>query len=161
MIDDDDFGSLDSRDSYRDNPLLKKAGVKVEYTQEQVDEYIKCSKDPVYFAENYIKIVNVDEGLMKFKMWPFQKEMIRTYHQNRFSITKCPRQVGKTTTSVAYLLWLTLFTDTQNVAVLANKGSLARDILGKYQLAYENLPMFLQQGVVTWNKGNVELEKLT
>ncbi len=153
----DDY-DLDAKDTYRDNPLLKKAGVKVEYTQEQVDEYIKCAKDPVYFAENYVTIVNVDRGLMKFEMWPFQKEMIRTYHENRFSITKCPRQVGKTTTSVAYLLWLTLFTDTQNVAVLANKGSLARDILGKYQLAYENLPMWLQQGVVVWNKGNVELE---
>jgi hypothetical protein len=149
---------MEAKDSYRDNPLLKKAGVKIEYTQEQIDEYIKCAKDPVYFAENYIKIVNVDQGLMKFKMWPFQKEMIRVYHKNRFSITKCPRQVGKTTTSVAYLLWLTLFSDTQNVAVLANKGSLARDILSKYQLAYENLPMFLQQGVMVWNKGNVELE---
>ena len=153
----DDY-DLSSKETYRDNPLLKKAGVKVEYTQEQVDEYIKCAKDPVYFAENYVTIVNVDVGLMKFKMWDFQKKMIETYHQNRFSITKCPRQVGKTTTSVAYLLWLTLFTDTQNVAVLANKGSLARDILGKYQLAYENLPMWLQQGVLVWNKGNVELE---
>ena len=149
---------LDAKDSYRDNPLLKKSGVKVHYTEEQIVEYRKCAKDPVYFAENYIKIVNVDEGLMRFKMWKFQKEMIKTYHQNRFSITKCPRQVGKTTTSVAYLLWLTIFTDTQNVAVLANKGSLARDILAKYQLAYENLPMWLQQGVVVWNKGNVELE---
>ena len=149
---------LDAKDSYRDNPLLKKSGVKVHYTEEQIIEYRKCAKDPVYFAENYIKIVNVDEGLMRFKMWKFQKEMIKTYHQNRFSITKCPRQVGKTTTSVAYLLWLTIFTDTQNVAVLANKGSLARDILAKYQLAYENLPMWLQQGVVVWNKGNVELE---
>jgi Terminase large subunit, T4likevirus-type, N-terminal/Terminase RNaseH-like domain len=157
MIDDDDY-VLEARDSYRDNPLLKKVGVKVEWTKETISEYEKCSLDPVYFAENYVTIVNVDVGLMKFKMWPFQKDMIRTYHNNRFSITKCPRQVGKTTTSVAYLLWLTLFTDTQNVAVLANKGSLARDILGKYQLAYENLPMWLQQGVVTWNKGNVELE---
>jgi hypothetical protein len=156
-VDIDDY-DLNAKDTYRDNPLLKKAGVKVEYTQEQVDEYIKCAKDPVYFAENYVTIVNVDVGLMKFKMWDFQKKMIQTYHENRFSITKCPRQVGKTTTSVAYLLWLTLFTDTQNVAVLANKGSLARDILGKYQLAYENLPMWLQQGVVVWNKGNVELE---
>ena len=156
-IDIEDF-EIDSKETYRDNPLLKKAGVKLEYTKEQVDEYIKCSKDPIYFAENYVTIVNVDVGLMKFKMWNFQKEMIKVYHENRFSITKCPRQVGKTTTSVAYLLWLTLFTDTQNVAVLANKGSLARDILGKYQLAYENLPMFLQQGVVVWNKGNVELE---
>ena len=150
--------AINNKDSYRDNPLLKKAGVEHAYTQEEVDEYIKCANDPVYFAMKYIKIVNVDEGLMPFRMWDFQKEMIRTYHENRFSITKCPRQVGKTTTSVAYLLWLTLFSDQQNVAVLANKGSLARDILAKYQLAYENLPMWLQQGVVTWNKGNVELE---
>jgi hypothetical protein len=149
---------ITNKDSYRDNPLLKRAGVEHAYTQEQVEEYMRCAKDPVYFAANYIKIVNVDKGLMPFKMWDFQKEMITLFHENRFAITKCPRQVGKTTTSVAYLLWLTLFSDSQNIAVLANKGSLARDILAKYQLAYENLPMWLQQGVVTWNKGNVELE---
>jgi hypothetical protein len=147
-----------NKDSYRDNPLLKKAGVQIKFSKEQVEEYMKCAKDPVYFAETYIKIVNVDQGLIPFNMWPFQKDMIRLYHENRFAITKCPRQVGKTTTSVAYLLWLTLFTDSQNIAVLANKGSLARDILAKYQLAYENLPMWLQQGIITWNKGNVELE---
>lgn len=146
------------KDSYRDNPLLKKVGVEHKFTQEQVEEYIKCSQDPVYFCKNYIKIVNVDEGLMNFKMWPFQEEMINLFKDNRFVITKCPRQVGKTTTTVGYLLWATIFTEQQNVAVLANKGSLARDILAKYQLAYENLPHWLQQGVVTWNKGNVELE---
>ena len=149
---------LDNKESYRDNILLKKVGVKVEYTQEQVDEYIKCSKDPIYFAKNYIKIVNVDEGLINFKMWNFQEKMLKLFASNRFVITKCPRQVGKTTTTVAYMLWETIFRDSQNCAVLANKGSLARDILAKYQLAYENLPMWLQQGVVTWNKGNVELE---
>ena len=147
-----------TKDSYRDNPLLKKVGVEHQYTEEQVQEYIKCSKDPVYFCMNYIKIVNVDEGLINFKMWDFQKEMLELFKDNRFVITKCPRQVGKTTTTVGYLLWATIFTDSQNVAVLANKGSLARDILAKYQLAYENLPQWLQQGVVTWNKGNVELE---
>jgi len=145
-------------EAYRDNPLLKKSGVQVEYTQEQIDEYVKCSEDPIYFAKKYIKIVNVDEGLINFNMWPFQEEMLHLFVNNRFVITKCPRQVGKTTTTVAYMLWATIFTDTQNCAVLANKGSLARDILSKYQLAYENLPMWLQQGVVTWNKGNVELE---
>ena len=145
-------------EAYRDNPLLKKSGVQVEYTQEQIDEYVKCSEDPIYFAKKYIKIVNVDEGLINFNMWPFQEEMLHLFVNNRFVITKCPRQVGKTTTTVAYMLWATIFTDTQNCAVLANKGSLARDILAKYQLAYENLPMWLQQGVVTWNKGNVELE---
>ena len=147
-----------TNDSYRDNPLLKKVGVEHKFTEEQVQEYIKCSKDPVYFCMNYIKIVNVDEGLINFKMWDFQKEMLELFRDNRFVITKCPRQVGKTTTTVGYLLWATIFTEAQNVAVLANKGSLARDILAKYQLAYENLPVWLQQGVVTWNKGNVELE---
>ena len=149
---------MNQKDSYRDNPLLKKVGVEHQYTKEQVEEYMKCAEDPVYFCMNYIKIVNVDEGLINFKMWDFQKEMINLFKDNRFVITKCPRQVGKTTTTVGYLLWATIFTDSQNVAVLANKGSLARDILAKYQLAYENLPQWLQQGVVTWNKGNVELE---
>jgi len=149
---------VNTKDSYRDNPLLKKVGVQHQYTKEQIAEYMKCSEDPVYFCMNYIKIVNVDEGLINFNMWDFQKEMLELFRDNRFVITKCPRQVGKTTTTVSYLLWATIFTDSQNVAVLANKGALARDILAKYQLAYENLPQWLQQGVVTWNKGNVELE---
>ncbi len=149
---------MDNKDSYRDNPLLKKAGVEIQYTQEQIDEYIKCAKDPIYFSKKYVKIVNVDRGLINFEMWPFQEQMLSLFQANRFVITKCPRQVGKTTTTVAHLLHATLFQDSQNVAVLANKGSLARDILAKYQLAYENLPMWLQQGVITWNKGNVELE---
>lgn len=143
---------------YRDNPLLKKPGVSHNYTQEEIEEYIKCSKDPIYFISNYIKIVNVDDGLVPFSMWDFQKDMVRTFKDNRFVIMKMPRQVGKTTTSVGYILWHTIFTDSQNVAILANKGSLARDILAKYQLAYENLPTWLQQGIITWNKGNVELE---
>lgn len=150
--------ALKPEDSYRDNPLLRREGVKLNYTQEQIEEYAKCAKDPVYFAMNYIHIINVDEGLVKFKMWEFQKDMIRIFKDNRFVITKCPRQVGKTTTTVAYMLWLTIFQDQQNIAILANKGQNARDILGKYQLAYENLPEWLQQGVNTWNKGTVVLE---
>lgn len=150
--------SLKPEDSYRDNPLLRKEGVNLSYTQEQIEEYARCSRDPVYFAMNYIHIINVDEGLVKFKMWDFQKDMIRIFKDNRFVITKCPRQVGKTTTTVAYMLWLTIFHDQQNIAILANKGQNARDILGKYQLAYENLPEWLQQGVNTWNKGTVVLE---
>lgn len=143
---------------YRDNPLLKRVGVPHEYTQEEIEEYIKCSKDPVYFIKTYIKIVNVDEGLIPFNMWDFQEKMVETFKANRFVIMKMPRQVGKTTTSVGYILWHSIFQDAQNIAILANKGSLARDILAKYQLAYENLPTWLQQGIITWNKGNVELE---
>ena len=146
-----------SKETYRDNPLLRKVGVQVGYTQEQLEEYDKCSKDPIYFAK-YVKIITLDYGLVPFKMYDFQEEMIRTFDQNRFVITKCPRQVGKTTTSVVYLLHTILFKDEQNIAILANKGQTARDILGKLQLAYENLPTWLQQGVVTWNKGFIELE---
>ncbi len=150
--------SKNSKTAYRDNPKLRRDGVKIEYTQEQLEEYGKCAKDPIYFAEKYIKIINVDEGLIPFKMWDFQKKLISNYKDNRFCITKLPRQVGKTTTTVAYLLWLSLFHNEQTIAILANKGSLARDILAKYQLAYENLPEFLQQGIIVWNKGSVELE---
>ena len=146
-----------NKESYRDNPLLKRVGVQVNFTEEQVDEYIKCSRDPIYFAK-YIKIITLDEGVTDFKMYDFQKDMIQTFHKNRFTIMKCPRQVGKTTTTVAYLLWTILFQDAQSIAVLANRGETARGILGKLQLAYENLPMWLQQGVVEWNKGRVELE---
>ena len=149
---------MSDKETYRDNPLLKRVGVKYNFSQEEIAEYIKCSQDAVYFVEKYIKIVNVDEGLIPFRMWDFQKKMIQTFRDNRFVIMKMPRQVGKTTTTVGYLLWHTLFQESQNVAILANKGGLARDILAKYQLAYENLPIWLQQGIVTWNKGNVELE---
>jgi hypothetical protein len=148
---------MSNKETYRDNPLLKRVGVELQYTEEQIQEYIKCSKDPIYFAK-YIKIITLDDGLVPFSLYNFQEEMIKTFHKNRFVITKCPRQVGKTTTTVAYLLWASLFQDSQNIAILANRGQTARDILGKYQLAYENLPIWLQQGVITWNKSYVELE---
>lgn len=144
--------------SYRANPLLKREGISIEFTQEQVEEYIKCAQDPLYFIQNYVKVVHVDKGVIPFSMWDFQKEMVNTFHSNRFSIVKCPRQVGKTVSSVAYILWMSLFNSDQNIAILANKGDLAREILDRYQLAYENLPLWLQQGVRIWNKGNVELE---
>lgn len=144
--------------TYLGNPNLKAAGVIHQYTKEEVEEYMKCAKDVEYFARKYIKIVNVDHGLMPFNMWDFQAKMLKTFQENRFSICKLPRQVGKSTTSIAYILHLILFTDQQNVAILANKGALARDLLAKLQLAFEYLPKWLQQGVVTWNKGNIELE---
>jgi len=152
------MAELRPQDSYRDNPLLKRTGVNTNYSKQQIEEYKKCAADPVYFATNYIHIINVDEGLIKFDMWDFQKSMLSMFKDNRFVITKCPRQVGKTTTTVAYMLWMSLFHNEQNIAILANKGQNARDILGKYQLAYENLPDWLQQGVDTWNKGTVVLE---
>ena len=147
-----------SRDIYLRNPNLKAAAVKHDFTADQISEYLKCQKDPIYFIETYMKIVSLDEGLVSFNLWPFQKKMINTFHKNRFVICKIPRQAGKTSTAIGYLLHHALFTDNQNIAILANKGLLAREILGRLQLAYENLPKWLQQGVTTWNKGSVELE---
>ncbi len=143
---------------YLGNPNLKKVNVPVEFTQEQIQEFDLCSKDPLYFIQNYVKIVSLDDGLIPFKMYGFQKEIVGTIHNNRFTICKLPRQSGKSTTIVSYLLHYALFNPNCNIAILANKSSTARDILGRLQLAYENIPKFLQQGVLNWNKGNIELE---
>ena len=143
---------------YLGNPLLKKANVPIEFTKEQVQEYIKCREDPVYFALNYVKIVSVDEGLIPFRMYEFQKELVNKFHNNRFNIAKLPRQTGKSTVVVSYLLHYALFNDSANIGILANKASTARDLLGRLQTAYENLPKWLQQGVIVWNKGSMELE---
>jgi len=143
---------------YLGNSRLKKVGVELSYTEEQIAEIIKCTQDPVYFIKNYVKIVNVDKGLVPFDMWPFQEDMVREFHANRFCISKMPRQVGKTTTTVGFMLWSVLFQEDYVVGILANKGPLAREILSRLQKAYEYLPIWLQQGIVVWNKGNIELE---
>ena len=145
-------------DVYRDNPNLKRANVQIQYTKEQVQEYAKCMEDPVYFTETYIKIVSLDEGLIPFKLYEFQRQMMWTFHTERFTICKLPRQSGKSTTIIAYLLHYCLFNPTVSVAILANKAVTARDLLSRLQLAYEHLPDWLQQGVMTWNKGSLELE---
>ena len=145
-------------DAYLGNPNLKKVNIPVEFTKEQIIEFKKCEDDPLYFMENYIQIVSLDTGLVPFKLYEFQKHIVRTMHDNRFTICKLPRQSGKSTTVVSYLLHYALFNPNSNVAILANKSSTARDILGRVQLAYENLPKWLQQGVINWNKGNIELE---
>jgi hypothetical protein len=145
-------------DGYLGNERLKKVGVELTYTEEQAVEIVKCMEDPVYFIRTYVKIVNVDRGLVPFDMWPFQEEMVKSFHNNRFSIAKMPRQVGKTTTTVGYMLWCVLFQEEYSIAILANKGQLAQEILSRIQKAYEYLPIWLQQGIIVWNKRNIELE---
>lgn len=143
---------------YKGSPNLKAANVEMSFTPEQVQEWIKCADDPVYFTKNYIKIVSLDEGLVPFKMWDFQEDMITRFHANRFNIAKLPRQTGKSTTVVSYLLHYAIFNDNVNIGILANKLTTSRELLGRLQLAYENLPKWMQQGIVSWNKGSLELE---
>ena len=144
--------------TYLGNPNLKKANVQQEWTKKQVQEYARCMDDPLYFIQTYVRIISLDEGLIPFKMYPFQKEIVGTFHKNRFTICKLPRQAGKSTTMISYLLHYSLFNPSVNIAILANKAATARDLLGRLQLAYEHLPKWLQQGVMSWNKGSLELE---
>jgi hypothetical protein len=145
-------------DIYLGNPNLKKANTAIEFTEEQILEFLKCKQDPVYFARNYIKIVSLDHGLVPFEMYPFQEKLIRNFHAHRFNICKMPRQTGKSTTCVSYLLHYAVFNDNVNIAILANKASTAGDLLSRLQLAYENLPKWMQQGIIAWNKRSMELE---
>ena len=149
-------GAVD--DIYLGNPLLKKANVAQEFTKEQILEFYACKNDPVYFAKQHVKIVSLDEGLVPFQPYDFQEQLIRNFHENRFNICKMPRQTGKSTTSVAYLLHYAVFNDNVNIGILANKAATARDLLGRLQTAYENLPKWMQQGIISWNKGSLELE---
>lgn len=145
-------------ETYLGNPLLKGAYVKQEFTKEQLAEYIKCSEDPLHFIENYIKVVTIDEGLQPFKMYDFQKDIARSVFDNRFTICKIPRQSGKTATLIACILHLVLFNPSYKAAILANKLKTATDIMDRFKVAYENLPKWLQQGIIEWNKTSITLE---
>ena len=143
---------------YLGNPNLKKANTPIEFTEENIIEFLKCKDDPVYFANNYIKIVSLDEGLTQFKPYHFQEKLIRRFHEHRFNICKMPRQTGKSTTVVSYLLHYLIFNDSVNIGILANKAATARELLSRLATAYENLPKWMQQGIISWNKGSIELE---
>ena len=147
-----------TEDIYLGNPNLKRANTKIEFTQEQILEFMACKQDPVYFAQKHVKIVTLDEGLMPFEPYDFQQKLINNFHDNRFNICKMPRQTGKSTTVISYLLHYLLFNDSVNIGILANKAATARELLGRLQTAYENVPKWMQQGVLSWNRGSLELE---
>ena len=149
---------MSDKSGYLGNPNLKAVGVKIDFTEEQIQEYIKCAKDPAYFVKKYIKVVSLDQGLVPFDLYDYQEDIIDKVHNNRFVIAKLPRQSGKSTTVISYILHYVLFNQSMNVAVLANKQSTAREILSRLKLAYEYLPKWLQQGIVEWNKGSIHLE---
>ena len=145
-------------DAYLSNPNLKKIGVDIEFTQEQIEDYVKCAKDPIYFIRKFVKIVHVDHGLIPLDLYEYQERMINTFSHNRFVITKMPRQSGKSTAVVGFILHYLLFNSDKNIAILANKAELARELLDRVKKAYENLPLWLQQGISVWNKGSIEVE---
>lgn len=143
---------------YLGNPLLKGAGVPIHFTPDQVSEWLKCADDPIYFIENYVKIVTLDDGLKLMELFEYQKDIVRSLWLNRFSIGSLPRQCGKTTCVAAFFVWYITFNSNKTCAILANKAATAREILSRVQKAFEYLPKWLQHGVVEWNKGSFELE---
>lgn len=144
---------------YRNNPNLKLPGVALQYTKEQLDEYIKCAKDPAYFCEKYVKVKTLDKGIVPFQLYDYQQKFVNAIHDNRFTISKWPRQCGKSTCVTSYICHYINFNQSVNVAILANRLKTAKEeLFSKLQLAYENLPHFLQQGVVEWNKTSFKLE---
>ena len=143
---------------YRGNRNLKRIGVAIDWDEERISEYVKCAEDPVYFTETYMRIIHVDKGLVPFELYDYQKEILRSYQNNRNTIITTARQSGKSTTTCAFILWYILFHAEKTVALLANKADVAREILGRIQLAYQHLPGWLQHGVREWNKGSFILE---
>ena len=149
---------IQTKNSYNGNSRLKQVGYPIQFSQEQVRELVRCASDPAHFIETYCKIVSLDLGLIPFSLYDYQKNFIDVIQNNRKVISMQPRQMGKSQVVAGYILWYTLFQSNKTVAILANKAAAAREILFRYQLMYENLPLFLQQGIKTWNKGDIELE---
>ena len=145
-----------TNEGYLGNNLIKRAGIEQQYTEDEFKEYLKCSKEPVHFIENYCQIISLDEGLVKFKLRGYQGNLIEHYDENRFNVVLASRQSGKSITSCAYLLWYLLFTPEVTVAVLANKGVIAREMISRIVTMLESVPFFLQPGVKILNKGNIE-----
>jgi hypothetical protein len=144
--------------SYHGNPNLKPLGYQHDFSEEEIKEYVKCKDDPVYFIEKYVKIITLDKGLQPFKLYDCQKRKVDCIMKNRRVVLMEGRQQGKTVTSAACILHYTIFQEDKTVAIMANKSSAAREVLNRYQIMYENLPLWMQQGVKVWNKGDVELE---
>ena len=147
---------LQKNDTYLGNPNVKRDGIVTQWTNDEVLEYARCMKDPSYFATTYCKIISLDEGLVPFELYPYQEKMFEAFNTNRFNIVLACRQSGKSISSVAYLLWYALFHTEKTIAVMANKGATAREMLGRITLMLENLPFFLQPGCKALNKGSIE-----
>ena len=151
-----DTTKLRGNTHYLGNPHVKKDGIEEDWDPQKVQEYAKCMSDPARFAREHIKIINLNEGLVPFQLYPYQEDMFNHFNDNRFSVVLACRQSGKSISSLAYLLWYAMFTPEQTVAILANRGATSREMLGRITLMLENLPFYLQPGCKTLNKGSIE-----
>jgi len=129
------------------------------FTREHVSEFIKCKDDPVYFINNYVKFDNFKDGLTGIKLYEPQEKLINKYHNNRFNILKAPRQIaGKSSTAIFYILHQIIFQDYETVGIFSPNRNSSIDLLDRLKVLYENLPKWMQQGVITNNRTTFELE---
>ena len=147
-------------ENYLGNPNIKKDGVTQDWSETEVREYALCMRDPVYFIEKYAKIISLDKGLVAFNLYPYQKKMFKQFESNRFNVVLACRQSGKSISACGYLLWFALFQPEKTIAVLANKGATAREMLARITIMLENIPFFLQPGVKALNKSNIDFLSL-
>ena len=147
---------LNQKNTYLGNPNVKKDGVNEQWTPDLIQEYKKCMVDPVYFVEHYCKVISLDEGIVNFKLYPYQRKMFQQFQENRFNVVLACRQSGKSISACAYLLWYALFNPEKTVAILANKGQTAGEMLSRITLMLENIPFFIQPGSKAVNKRSLE-----
>lgn len=139
------------------NPFLKRANEQYEYTAEQVMELSKCMEDPEYFIDKYCQIQTATEGSIPFSLRPYQRNIVRTFADNRLSIALAPRQIGKSWIAGAFLLWFAMFKFEQTVVIASNKNDNAMEMIHRVRFIYERLPHWLKPGLMEdgWNKHSV------
>ena len=119
---------------YRGSTNLKRVGTNIPWTKELLEEFIKCSEDPVYFGEQYMKVVHIDRGLETMKMYDYQRDIVQSVHDKNRVVAECARQSGKTTALTVSILHYIIFNEHKNVAILANKAEVSREILSRIKI---------------------------
>ena len=142
------------------NPNLRGNGEQIEYSEQMIQEYIRCKEDIFHFAETYFKIISIDEGERTIELREYQKKILKTITNpdKRFFAVLSGRQIGKSTISTIYLLHTLLFNADQTIAIATNKEPTSMEILKRVAFAYQNLPLFLQAGIITFNKKQIECD---
>lgn len=144
-----------------DDRLIKKAYNKVEYSLEEIEHLKACAHPdtgPSYFMENFLYVQHPTKGKMKFKAFGYQKGLLETYHNYRYSIAMVSRQMGKSTVAAAYLLWYAMFISDSFILVASKTGSDSKEIMQRIRYAYENLPDYIRAGVKSYNKQSIEFD---
>jgi hypothetical protein len=144
-----------------DGVLIKKAHKQERYTLEQVKHLEACMDPidgPLYFCRNFLKLQHPTQGSIPFKPYDYQVRLIRSYHDHKDSIAMLPRQMGKTTCAVGYLLWYCQFVEEAQILIAAHKYEGAQDIMNRFRYGYENLPDFIRAGVISYNRNTIEFD---